>query len=168
MLLFAPTYLFLIPGGLLMGIGFVGVVTIYQGTVWIFNRGLDFHSMILASMLILVGFQIIMLGIYAKTYSWLEGFSKQEKIISTTLHYFRLEKGILFGFITSTFGLLIGMNTFVTWAQKGFGTLSAIKPAIVAMTLFLLGIQILFSSFYLSLLGFGKEIGQEKKNEKPR
>lgn len=165
MLLFAPTYLFLIPGGVFMGAGFIGMLTLSQGPIWIFNKGFDFHSMILASMFILVGYQIIMLGIYAKIYSWLEGFSKEEKMIVKTLQYFRLEEGIMVGFIISTIGLLMGMHIFINWANQGFGSLSAIRPAIVSMTFFILGIQILFSSFYLSLLGFGKEVRLNKKNE---
>lgn len=158
MLLFAPTYLFLIPGIVFIGIGLIGLLAIAQGPVWFFGRSLDFHSMIFASMLTLLGYQVIMLGVYAKTYSWLAGFGKEGIIIETTLRYFKLEKGILLGFFISFIGFLIGLVTFIKWAQQGFGPLWAIRPAILSMTLLILGIQILFSSFFLSILGIERNL----------
>lgn len=155
MLLFAPTYLFLVPGSLFMTIGLFVLMTIPFQPLWLFGKGLDFHSMMLASMLTLLGYQVIMLGIYAKTYSLVEGFEKNI-FIKKTLNYFKLEKGIALGLIISSFGLLVGVITFINWANQGFGPLWAVKPAIISMTLFILGIQILFSSFFLSILGIEK------------
>lgn len=157
MLIFAPTYLFLIPGALLMALGLLGVFSLAQGTVWFLGHGFDFHSMILASMVTLLGYQVIMLGIYAKVFSWQEGLDKGSLMILTTLRYFQLEKGILLGLIISLVGFLIGLVTFINWAQQGFGALWAIRPAILSMTLFVLGIQIVFSSFFLSILGIEKK-----------
>lgn len=153
MLLFAPTYLFLIPGGFLLGIGLAVVILLAIGPLWFFGRGLDVHSMILASMLTLLGYQIIMLGIYAKAYSYVTGLDKKGKLINSTLKYFKLEKGILAGLLISLVGLLTGLIYFVNWARQGFGYLWALKPAIFSMTLLILGIQIIFSSFFLSILG---------------
>lgn len=157
MLLFAPTHLFIIPGGFFMSIGLSGVLLLSQGPLEILNRNFDFHSMIFASMLALLGYEVIMLGIYAKTYSWLENFTTEGKILKTTLKYFKLEKGVLLGLIISIFGFLIGLNTFINWAQHGFSELWAIRPVILSMTFFILGIQVLFSSFFLSILGIEKK-----------
>lgn len=156
MLLFAPTYLFLIPGLFLMSFGTFGLVALSRGPFFFLGRGFDFHSMILASLLTLLGYQIIMLGIYARVYSWVEGFVKDTFII-TTLRYFQLEKGIALGAAISSIGFLIGLVTFLNWAKQGFGALWAIRPAILSMTLVVLGIQIVFSSFFLSILGIEKK-----------
>jgi len=152
MLLFAPTWLFLFPGGLMLSLGLVGELLIFAGEVWLFGHGLDVHSMILASLMTLLGYQIIMLGIYAKVFSYVIGLEKGGSIITTTLRYFKLEKGIILGFLTSFVGLLIGLIYFINWVREGFGYLWAIKPAILSMTLLVLGIQIVFSSFFLSIL----------------
>ena len=159
MLLFAPTQLFLIPGAVFMGIGLLGLFLIALAPINIFGRILDIHSLILASMLTLLGYQIIMLGIYAKTFGWTTGFVKGGLVINTTLKFYNLERGLATGFIISVVGLLIGVVSFIGWARAGFGQLQAIRPAVVAMTLFVLGIQIVFSSFFLSVLG----IKQKKK-----
>ncbi len=157
MLLFAPTWLFLIPGSIIMAIGLFFLLVLARGPFWLFGRALDLHSLILASMLTLLGYQIFMLGIYAKAYSWVEGFNRQSRLISTTLRYFRLEKGIALGVLISLFGFLIGLVHFINWANQGFGQLVAVRPAVLAMTLFILGIQIVFSSFFLSVLGIEKK-----------
>lgn len=162
MLLFAPTYLFLIPGVIFMSFGLAGVAALARGPLGLFNKNFDFHSMILASMSVLLGYQIIMLGIYAKTYSWKGGFNKEGAIIRTTLRYFKLEKGILLGLTISGIGFIIGLLTLLSWAQQGFGELWAIRPAILSMTFIMLGIQILFSSFFLSILGI--EQASQKDN----
>lgn len=153
MLLFAPTYLFLIPGAIFMTIGLTSLLLLVRGPVWFLARAFDFHSMILASMSTLLGYQVIMLGIYAKVYAWREGFNKNSLIITTTLRYFQLEKGVILGFIISLSGFAVGFLTFIRWAQQDFGALWAIRPAILSMTLLVLGIQIVFSSFFLSILG---------------
>lgn len=153
MFLFAPTYLFLIPGGLLMAIGLMGVTLIARGPVWVFGRDLDVHSMILASLLTLLGYQVVMLGVYAKVFSWREGLEKGSLLIMTTLRYFRLEKGIVLGLLISLVGFLVGLVSLIDWANQGFGALWAIRPAILSMTLVVLGIQIIFSSFFLSIMG---------------
>jgi len=156
MLLFAPTWLFLVPGGLLLGSGLLVVVKMTLGSFFLFGRELDLHSMILASLLTLLGYQIIMLGIYAKAYSWTTGLIKESLIITSTLKYFQLEKGIVLGTLISFVGFLTGLIYFISWAKQGFGYLWAIRPAIFSMTLLVLGIQIIFSSFFLSILGIEK------------
>ncbi len=98
-----------------------------------------------------------MMGVYAKVFSWISGLEKGSPIITTTIRYFRLEKGILLGLIISFAGFLVGGITFFDWAKAGFGTLAAIRPMIFSMTLLVLGIQIIFSSFFLSILGIEKK-----------
>jgi len=156
MLLFAPTYLFLIPGGIIMLLGFLGVLSVALGEITLFGRLLNVHAMVLGSMLTLLGYQIIMLGVYAKAYSWTQGFNTGSLVMTQTLKYFRLEKGLYLGFLFALLGLLVGGLTFVQWAKEGFGYLWALRPAILSMTFFVLGVQIIFSSFFLSILGIEK------------
>ncbi len=140
-----------------MAVGMIGILVLVQGPVWFFGQKLDYNSLIFASMLVLLGYQVIMLGIYAKAYSWTGGFIKKSLIINTTLRYFRLEKGILLGLLMSLTGLTIGLVAFANWAQEGFTELWSIRPAILAMTLIVLGVQIIFSAFFLSILGLEKK-----------
>jgi len=58
--------------------------------------------------------------------------------------------------LISFVGLIIGLIYIVGWVEQGFGPLYAFKPAVLSLTLLVLGIQIIFSSFFLSLLGVEK------------
>ncbi|MGB9911611.1 MAG: glycosyltransferase family 2 protein [Microgenomates group bacterium] len=158
MLLFAPTWLFLFPGMILMVVGGLGVLSLLRGPVFLFGRGFDFHTMIFASMLVLVGYQVIMLGIFAKVFSWTEGLAKDSLLTPIVFRYFRLEKGLLLGVLILLIGLLVGGITFFNWAKQGFGELWAIRPTIFSMMLIVLGIQIIFSSFFLSILGVDRHL----------
>ncbi len=157
LLLFAPTYLFLVPGGLLFLLGMLGMIFLSWQRVFLFGHGFDVHSLLISSFLALLGFQVIMLGFYAKVYSWLTGFTFQGKLLSVLVAVFKLEKGILVGILFCLLGILVGLFYLVPWIKKGFGELEAIRPTIFAITFIILGVQIIFSSFFLSILGMEKK-----------
>ena len=50
-------------------------------------------------------------------------------------------------------GLIVGGLILATWIAHGFGSLSDERAAVVSATLVIVGIQIFFSSFLLSILG---------------
>jgi hypothetical protein len=66
---------------------------------------------------------------------------------------FRLEHGLLLGGAVTLAGLAVGAAILITWAKRGFGSLSEERLAVLAATLIIVGIQIFFSSFLLSILG---------------
>jgi glycosyltransferase involved in cell wall biosynthesis len=157
LLLFAPTYLFLIPGGFLFLLGMMGMMFLSWQRVFLFGHGFDIHSLLASSFLTLLGFQIIMLGFYAKVYSWLEGFTPKGRVLTSLFKIFKLEKGILVGVFLCLIGFLVAFFYLIPWVKKGFGELQAIRPTIFAMTFIILGVQIIFSSFFLSILGMEKK-----------
>jgi hypothetical protein len=66
---------------------------------------------------------------------------------------FRLEHGLLLGGAFVLIGLAMGAVIFATWISHGFGSLSDERLAVIAAALLIVGIQIFFSSFLLSILG---------------
>jgi hypothetical protein len=66
---------------------------------------------------------------------------------------FRLEHGLLLGAAVTFAGVIIGGFIVLDWINRGFGKLSEERLAVVAATLIIVGIQIFFSSFLLSILG---------------
>lgn len=153
MLLFAPTYLFLIPGGLLMVLGVVGVFGLQKGTIVFLNHGFGVHAMILSSMLVTLGYQLVMLGIYAKVFGWLQGLGAAGWTVSTFLRFFTLEKSIILGLVLFFAGIVLSLFFIIPWIERGFGQLEAEGPLILSLTLVVLGIQVIFSSFFLSIMG---------------
>jgi len=152
MLLYSPTHLFLIPGIILFGIGFLLMTVLLFGPLTLFGFNFDYHFMFLGSLLVLLGYQIISLGLYAKIYAINIGFEKHDKSIDFIAKYINLEKGIFLGSIIAIFGLFISFVILGYWIGFRFPSLNQTRTLLYALTLIIVGIQTVFSSFFLSLL----------------
>lgn len=152
MLLYAPTYLYLLPGFLCLGLGALLVIGLYAGPVRLFGWTFDFHFNILGLVLSLLGFQILTLGVFSRAFSYLNGFDRFDQKIKRFVDGFRLEKGILLGGALTVTGLMFFFSILVKWISSHFGTLFEIRKALLATTLTVTGIQTVFSSFFLSFL----------------
>lgn len=151
MLLFSPNYLFVIPGSLLFVIGFLGMALLLKGPLIFLNHTFDFHAMIFSSMLTLLGFQLINLGFFAKSYALTEGFETRNSFFMNFYKVFNLERGGLLGIILILFGLLIILSILKDWIFVG--ALPQERRELLALIIIIIGIQIIFSSFLISLIG---------------
>jgi glycosyltransferase involved in cell wall biosynthesis len=151
LLVHSPTHLFLVPGAILFVLGVIAATTVVAH-IDIFGRTWDLHAEIVGSLLIIVGVQVVSLGLCAHAYGtyfmaerdpWFDGMRAR----------FRLEHGLLLGGGVTLAGLGVVGVIVVKWIDRGFGQLSEQRLAIIAATLVIVGIQIFFSSFLLSILG---------------
>ena len=69
MLLYSPSHLFLIPGLFLFMLGMMILIVMYSGPITIYGWRLETHPAIVGSLLTILGYQVIMLWLYAKTYA---------------------------------------------------------------------------------------------------
>jgi len=146
MLLYSPSYLFILPGLLLISTGFGLLAYAYN------TNPLRMHTMILGSLLTIVGAQIINFGISGKVYAVREGLDKPDRITNFFMRYSILEEGLMLGGALFLVGLLIGARIFLKWRAGGYGELFEIKQAIIVLTLIALSIQLVFFSFFISSL----------------
>ena len=153
MLMLSPTYLFLIPGILLFLLGLVGTFALLPGPLQIDSHTYDIHVMVLTCLLCLLGYQILLLGLSARTLSVIRGFSKSDSFIQFVYRKFSLEKGLFIGFLVFIVGFLIDGWIAYDWAKSGFGPLHRVRPALFALLLMVLGTQTVFFAFFLSMLG---------------
>ncbi len=152
MLLSAPNWLFLIPGILFLALGLIFILTMLPTPMCIGSPSIYIQLTILGAFLVILGFQIIIYGLQSKIYSRSLGFENESKILKFLDEYFSLEKGILIGSITLFAGLLI-----VTFKKLlNSIDISQFKLMLVGVTLIILGIQIIFSSWFLNKTGIGK------------
>lgn len=151
MLLFSPNYLFVLPGGMLFIIGLLGMILLIQGPMKIMGHIFDFHAMIFSSYLALLGFQLVNLGFFAKSYSLAEGFERSNSFFNNFYRIFNLEKGILIGLFTVALGL--AMSFFIIKKWIFFGAITQERNELFSLTLIIIGAQTIFSSFLISLLG---------------
>jgi glycosyltransferase involved in cell wall biosynthesis len=152
MLLYSPTALFVAPGLLLLSTGLLLVAALIGGPLHIGGVGIDVHTMVLGNMLVIVGFQTLALGMYAKAYAAINYGVEPGTVTKTLLSYESLDWGIIAGAIVFSAGLLLGFGVVAQWVQGGFGELSEVRAAIMASTLAVLGIQTVFSSLFFSML----------------
>jgi hypothetical protein len=152
MLLFSPSYLFLLPGLLCMIVGSLPLLLLGSGPRVIGNWSFDVHYMALGSLLTILGYQIVTMGLFAKLYSHAARLYIRDRVIEMILRYFRLERGLLVGALLFVWGFVIDAVILFQWLESGRGALDALRPAIQASTLMILGAQTVFSSFFLSIL----------------
>jgi glycosyltransferase involved in cell wall biosynthesis len=159
MLLLSPTYLFVIPGAICTLLGLIPLVTLRHGPESLSSMTFDYHYMILGSLLTILGFQAIMTGLFAKAYCHAARLYAPDPILEAFRRHFTLERGLILGTVLLLGGFGLDAKILISWLRSGMGALGEIRPATEASTLMIIGAQIIFSSFFLSLLGFSSEEG---------
>ncbi len=152
MLLYSPLFLFFLPGLILFLIGLETMLWFYFGSPKILGVELVYHPMFLSALLIIIGYQLIIFSFFTKTYA-MTHLGETGPTMDKLYKFITIEKASLFGFIIALFGAIIYLWIFFKWLNTGFGELNQIKNSIIALTLLTLGIQTIFSSFMLSILG---------------
>jgi glycosyltransferase involved in cell wall biosynthesis len=151
LLVHSPNYLFILPGAIMAAIGFlIELIVITQ--IGIFGRHWDIHALIAGALLAIVGTQVVALGICAHAYgTYFMG--ETDRWFDKMRARFRLEHGLLVGGGIALAGFVLVAVIVGEWIHRGFGRLSEERLAVLAATLIIVGIQIFFSSFLLSILG---------------
>src|SRR5437660_538397 len=152
----APNWLFLVPGGLLVGFGIGLVLWLLPGPRFAGRVGLDVHTMALGMMLALLGVHIISIGLFVKVFSYTEKLSRNQRTLESWLKRVTLEHGMLLGGALAVMGFAGDLIVFRHWAAAGFGHLDAVRTVFFFSLSFFLGVEILFSSVFLSMLGISR------------
>jgi glycosyltransferase involved in cell wall biosynthesis len=151
LLVHSPTHLFLLPGGILFLLGaLVSSTVLFQ--VDLFGREWDLHAMVGGALLLIVGTQVVSLGLCAHAYGTYF-MNEKDPWFDRMRARFHLEHGLMFGGTVLLAGLAVAAAIVVQWIERGFGALSEERLAVFAAALIIIGLQIFFSSFLLSILG---------------
>jgi len=119
-----------------------------------FGKRLDIHTLMYTSGFILMGFQFISFYVFTRVYTETHGLVPAQKKIKL-FSFFSLERGIIAGILLIAAGVYLNIKSFLYWEQAGFGDINPVKVlrwVIPSVTLVLLGMQIIVSCFYLSIL----------------
>jgi hypothetical protein len=156
LLLYRPRWLFLYPGLALMFIGALVGAWLLPGPKQIGHAVLDVHTLLYAAIAVLLGFQSIAFAVFTKIFAILEGLHPPDTALNRMFRYVNLELGLAVGTLLSILGLGISIYAVHIWSALGFGpldishTFRLVIPAALCLTL---GVQTIFSSFFLSILG---------------
>jgi hypothetical protein len=151
LLVHSPTHLFIVPGALILLLGVIAsAISLTQ--VPIFGREWNLHAVIGGELLCVVGVQIVALGLCAHAYgTYFMG--EKDPWFDRMRARFRLEHGLMLGATILIVGFAAGAVIVGIWIHRGFGALSEERLAATAAALIIIGLQIFFSSFLLSILG---------------
>lgn len=153
MLLHAPNYLFFLPGLVLFVLGFMLMLALLNGPIRVGEVSLEMHPMVLGSLLTLAGFQLLIYSLIVKDFGYSSGLIERNGVFSWVTERFTLEHGIALGGVVALLGLSLNAYILYIWMGAGMGSLgtATLKLAVFAATVFIIGIEVVFSSFLLSI-----------------
>ncbi len=160
MLLFSPRWLFLYPGLALFGVGVLTGGILELGPRQIGPFGFDIHTLLLAGFCSLIGYQLIVFAVFTKVFAMRMGFHPPNPTYSSMFRYVQLETGLVAGALMFLIGVLVTVLAVLSWQAVGFGALDprvTMREIIPAAVLLTLGVQTIFASFFLSILGIDVE-----------
>ena len=155
MLLFSPRWLFLYPGLLLIAGGLIATFALLPGPVAIGRIHFDVHTLLFATLAVLIGFQAVTFAALSKFFAIRVGLRPPEEKFDRWIRQTTLESGLTSGALLFVTGLLLWGSAVWVWGEHGFGplqpaqTLRWVIPGALCLTL---GCQLVLTSFFLGVL----------------
>jgi glycosyltransferase involved in cell wall biosynthesis len=159
LLLYSPRWLFLYPGLILMLFGLAVSAWLLPSPRTVGGVTFDYNTLLFGAMAILIGFQSLNFAAFSKIFAVTEGLLPQDARLNRLFRYVTLEVGLIAGALLILAGAALWVFGLRYWQSHHYGpldpetTLRIVIPGFVSL---ILGIQIVLSSFFLSLLGMGR------------
>lgn len=160
LLLYSPKWLFLIPGLTLMLIGLILFILIQQGPVQLMNIHFDTNTLLYAGAFVVIGFQAVNFAVFTRIYAIQQGFLPKNSTLDKLYNFITLEAGLVIGVLITLAGLGGSVYSLYLWDQQDFGQLnysSILRVVIPSVFAIMIGLQTIFSSFFLSFLGLNQK-----------
>ncbi|WP_225438554.1 glycosyltransferase family 2 protein [Candidatus Frankia nodulisporulans] len=168
MLLLAPRHLFVLPGLVLLVLGLLGQAVLLPGALDVGFHRLDLHFSVLFALTALLGWQVVLLGVCADVHNHTAGWPERRRWPLPQIHRsFTLERGLALGGLLFGFGFVVDVVVLIRWLANDLGPLDEMRPALLAMTLMVLGAQTAFGSFFLRLLTAGPSGEHQRATARP-
>jgi glycosyltransferase involved in cell wall biosynthesis len=157
-LLFSPSALFLVPGLILLEVGLllmaVQLFAPMEEPLRLFGFRMDFHWAMLGSLLAIVGYQIVLVNFFAKLYAMARGIREEDQFFQRAFRLLTLERVLLIGALAVVLGMALDGFVAFRWLRTDLGPLVSgyTRVFIFGSTLIALGVQTIFSAFFLSIL----------------
>jgi glycosyltransferase involved in cell wall biosynthesis len=151
MLLYSPSWLYFVPGAILLVIGVLGAIALAAGPVTVLGHTWQIHSLFLCMFAILLGTQVVQLGIFARAFAYAH-LGETDALVERARERLRLEHGLAAGGVLLLAGVVTLFVIFVAWAFDGFGALSHEYATALGFTAVAVGTQVVLGSFFLGLL----------------
>ena len=162
MLLYCPNKVFIYPGALLLAIGITIHLVTLLGLIQYQGRSLSTVAAIFGTVFSIMGFEVLSLGLHAKTYSWSRRFEKN-LFLRKFYNLFRLETGLLLGSGMLLIGSSILISLVIEWLNSDLKPLPHPEKASLAATFMIIGLGTVFSSLFVSAMSM-KKVGSYEQS----
>ncbi|MCU0353096.1 MAG: glycosyltransferase family 2 protein [Cytophagales bacterium] len=156
-LLYSPRWLFMIPGLLMLAAGILLSSIIVLNPVTVNSIRFDVHTLLYTCALVFIGFQCITFYYFTCMFAVREGLLPESFLPKRLFDFFTLERGVITGLVFLLTGVFLSVRLLNVWVYNNFGDLlnpsETFRLAIPAVTLFVLGVQLVLYSFFYSILG---------------
>jgi glycosyltransferase involved in cell wall biosynthesis len=156
LLLFSPRWLFLYPGAFLMLAGLASMAWLLPGPRTLFGSiGLDVNTLVYSAGAIVCGFQAVAFAVLAKVYAINARLLPHDPRIGRLTSMASVEAGMAAGLVLVLAGLAASTYAVGVWGRASFGALSpesSLRIVAPAVTALILGVQLVFASFFLGVL----------------
>lgn len=164
LLLFSPRWLFLYPGLTIFALGLLGMAWLLPMQRQFFGASFDIHSLLYASLCVVLGFQTVFFWVFAKIYGARERIVPRDEFFLRIMSKLTLERGLIAGAIMILGGIILSVLAVGGWINSDFGPLSpsqTMRIAIPATTLLMVGVQTVYATFFVSFLGIRSNLPAE-------
>lgn len=156
LLLYSPNWLFLIPGIFLMSMGFILSLILVITPIKIGSITFDVHTLLFTTSTLIVGFQFVVFYGLTKVFAVTQNLLPRSNRYNSFFSFINLEKGLVAGFLMIILGIGMSVYGFLQWSNLHYGILQTnvtLRIIIPAVTIIILGVQIILYSFFFSILG---------------
>jgi hypothetical protein len=157
LMLMCPFWLYMIPAAPLMISGLFLMLWLSAGPRQVGAITVDVHSMMVGGLWLVLGYQIVWMWAFARIHGWISGILPAKTFSPRTFDTFNLERGLIVGASLATTG--IGILGWLVWQWQGspLDVTVTMRPAIWGCVLTIIGMQTIFGSFFLSMLGMTEQ-----------
>ena len=155
LLLYSPRWLFLYPGLVLIVAGLVLGGWLMPGPRRIGTVTLDVHTLLYAALAVIMGVQTVLFALFTKVFAITFGLLPSDRGMERWNKAFTLEAGLMAGGALLVAGFSGAIWAVMTWSHASFGPLDptrTLRLVIPSIVMIMIGVQIVFSSFFLSVL----------------
>ncbi|HKJ23673.1 MAG TPA: glycosyltransferase family 2 protein [Myxococcota bacterium] len=162
LLTLSPRWTLFVPGAVLFAVGTAILLALAPGPLQVGQAVLDVHTMLVGSLLVILGYQAITVAFAARIYVVEEEIGPPAPWLERSFRVFTLERGLLGGALVAAAGVFLIGRLALQWAASGFGPLESsvtLRPMVFGSTLVAIGIQTVLMSFVCSMFGIQRRRG---------
>ena len=166
LLLYSPRWLFLYPGIAAALLGLAATLWLLPGERVLGGLRFNVDTLTYAVGLMLMGVHICVFAVCAKVFGISEGLLPPDAGFSRWFRYITLETGLIAGVLLLLTGFSSLGYSIVLWHRAGFGALDAtrmLRITLPSAATLMLGVEAIFASFFLSLMGMGRNAATPPK-----